>query len=163
MSPSNQQLPPGFISVEAACELIKSDSRDNPVVDMDYLIAHKVWLDRNGPAHNFRIPKVRRLSQSEVYTNRYGKTVDEEVTGSVYVQINTAFENELLKKTITDKYRELVGHEYRELKTRGMSTVADDAEGKNAVRPRPRAPMSKEGDTIGSGDMLTTNGEGLKV
>ena len=82
----------------------------------------------------------------------------------MYVQINTAYENELLKKTIMDKYEELVGHEYRELATRGMSTVADDAEGRNAVAPRARkTTMAKEGDSIGSGEIITTNGEGMTV
>ena len=162
MSPKNP-LPPGFISVDEAVELIKSDSRENPVVDMDWLAAHKVWLDRNGPAHNFRIPKVRLLKPDEIHKNRYGKPIYEEHIGDVYVQINTAFENELLKKTILDKYAELVGHEYRETITRGMSTVADDAEGKNAVVPRARKSMAKEGDSIGSGAEISTNGEGLQV
>lgn len=162
MSPKNS-LPPGFISIDEAVALIKSDTRENPVVDMDYLAAHKVWLDRNGPAHNFRIPKIRMLKPEEVYRTKRGKLIDYEHIGDVYVQINTAFENELLKKTIMDKYEELVGHEYRELMTRGMSTVADDAEGTTAVQPRARTPMSKEGDSIGSGELLTTNGDGLSV
>lgn len=162
MSPKNT-LPPGFISVDEAVALIKSDTRENPVVDMDYLAAHKVWLDRNGPAHNFRIPKIRQLAPEEVYKTRRGKVVDYENIGDVFVQINTAFENELLKKTIMDKYAELVGHEYRELITRGMSTVADDAEGKTAVQPRARKSMAREGDSIGSGETMTTNGEGITV
>lgn len=160
----NNTLPPGFISINDAVELIKSDTRDNPVVDMDYLAAHKVWLDRNGPAHNFRIPKIRRLAEDEIYKTKRGKYVYFEHTGDVYVQINTAFENELLKKTINDKFKELVGHEYKELRTRGVSTVADDAEGRNAVTPRVRKDtMAKEGDSIGSGETLTSNGEGIQV
>lgn len=162
MQPTNT-LPPGFITIDQAVELIKSDTRENPVVDMDYLAAKKIWLDRNGPAHNFRIPKIRALKPEEVYKSKRGKIIDYEHTGDVYVQINTAFENELLKKTILDKYKELVGHDYRELTTRGMSTVADDAEGRNAVQPRARTPMAKDGDSIGSGETLTSNGEGLVV
>lgn len=162
MSPKNT-LPPGYISIDEAVALIKSDTRENPVVDMDYLIAHKVWLDRNGPAHNFIIPKIRQLKKDEVRKSRLGKVIDYERTKILRVQINTAFENELLKKTIMDKYKELVGHEYKEFTTRGMSTVADDAEGKSAVQPRARKPMTKEGDTIGSSETVTTNGEGLQV
>lgn len=160
MSPT---LPPGFISIDDAIALIKSDTRENPVVDMDYLAAHKIWLDRNGPAHNFRIPKIKKLPEDKIYKTKRGKYVYFEHTGDVYVQINTAFENELLKKTIMDKYKELVGHEYRELVSRGVSTVADDAEGRNAVTPRARKPMAKEGDSIGSGETITTNGEGVSV
>ena len=158
-----QQLPPGFITIDQAVELIKSDTRDEPVVDMDYLAAHKIWLDRNGPAHNFRIPKIKKLPEDKIYKTKRGKYVYFEHTGDVYVQINTAFENELLKKTIMDKYKELVGHEYRELATRGVSTVVDDGEGRNAATPRARKPMAKEGDSIGSGETITTNGEGVSV
>lgn len=155
----NSNLPPGFSSIEDVVELIKSDTRENPVVDMDWLVAHKVWLDKNGPAHNFRIPKIRRLKPEEVYRTKRGKLVEYEHVGDVYVAINTAFENELLKKTIEDKYRELVGHEYRALVVKGVSTVADDAQGRNAVRPRANKPLAKEGQTIGGGEVSTSNGD----
>ena len=155
----NTTLKPGFISIDDAVALIKSDTRQDPVVDMDWLIAHKVWLDRNGPAHNFRIPKIRRLKPEEVHKNSRGKLVEFEKIGSVHVEVNTAFENELLKKTIEDKYRELVGHEYKQIITRAMSTVADDAQGRNAVQPRANKPIAKEGDSIGSGEIATSNGD----
>lgn len=155
----NSNLPPGFSSIEDVVKLIKSDTRENPVVDMDWLVAHKVWLDKNGPAHNFRIPKIRRLKPEEVYRTKRGKLVEYEHIGDVYVAINTAFENELLKKTIEDKYRELVGHEYRALVVKGVSTVADDAQGRNAVRPRANKPLAKEGQTIGGGEVSTSNGD----
>ena len=155
----NSNLPPGFSSIEDVVELIKSDTRENPVVDMDWLVAHKVWLDKNGPAHNFRIPKIRRLKPEEVYRTKRGKLVEYEHVGDVYVAINTAFENELLKKTIEDKYRELVGHEYKALVVKGVSTVADDAQGRNAVRPRANKPLAKEGQTIGGGEVSTSNGD----
>lgn len=161
MSPT---LPPGFITIDEAIKLIESDTRDNPVVDMDYLAAHKVWLDRNGPAHNFRIPKIRKLAKDEIYKTKRGKYVYFENTGDVFVQINTNLENELLKDAISRKFKELTGHEYKTLMTRGVSTVADDAEGKNAVAPRIRKEtMAKEGDSIGSGETLTSNGDGLSV
>lgn len=153
----NKNLPPGFISVQEACELIKSDDRDKPVVDMDWMIARVNWIDVN---NNFRIPRIRALTTEQVYKTRRGKIVEFEHTGDEYVTIRTAFEKELLKQTIRDKYRELVGHEYKEKHARGVSTVAVDGEGRNAVRPRANTPMAKEGDTIGSGDMITTNGKG---
>lgn len=150
---------PGFITLDEAVALIKSDTRDNPVVDMDWLIVHKVWLDRNGPAHSFRIPKVRLLKPEEVHRSRTGKMVYEENIGDAWVWIDTAYENELLKKTIADKYAEEMGHEYRELKVRGMSTVADDAEGRGAVQPRPNTPLAKEGAFIGGGETANSNGD----
>lgn len=156
MNPNNQ-LSPGFSTIDEAVELIKSDSRENPVVDMDYLVAHVVWIEVN---HNFRIPRVRRLSADEIYRTKRGKIVEYEQTGDTYVRVDTNFQKELLKKTILDKYRELVGHEYRELGVRARSTVADDAQGKAAVQPRNNSkPIAKEGAVIGGGETVTSNGD----
>lgn len=154
-------LAPGFKTVEEACELIKSDSRENPVVDMDYLVAHTVWIEAN---HNFRIPKIRRLKPDEVRRTKRGKLIEYENIGDVYVYIATNYERELLKKTILDKFRELVGHEYKEVGVRARSTVADDAQGKAAVQPRNNTkPIAKEGAVIGGGEVITSNGDGLTV
>jgi hypothetical protein len=128
---------------------------------MDYLIGHTIWIEAN---HNFRIPKIRRLAPDEVRRNRRGKVIEYENVGDVYVYIATNFEKELLKKTIFDKYRELVGHEYKELGVRARSTVADDAQGKAAVQPRNNTkPIAKEGAVIGGGETINSNGEGLSV
>ena len=161
MNPSTNQLSPGFITVEAACDLIKSDTRENPVIDMDYLVGHIVWIETN---HNFRIPKIRRLSAEEIYKTKRGKMVEYENTGDVYVYLATNFEKELLKKTILDKFKELVGHEYKEAGVRARSTVADDAQGTAAVKPRNNAkPIAKEGTAIGGGEIINSNGDGLSV
>lgn len=151
---------PGFISVNEACELIKSDTRENPVVDMDYLVSRLNWVEVN---HNFRIPKIRRLKPEEVYRTKRGKIKEYETIGEVNIAINTSFEKELVKKTVLDKYRELVGHEYRQPTVRAMSTVADDAQGKAAVQPRVNKPIAKEGSIIGEGATVTSNGQGLEV
>ena len=68
-----------------------------------------------------------------------------------------------MKKTILDKYRELVGHEYKEAGVRAVSTVADDAQGRAAVQPRANKPIAKEGSLIGEGTTVTSNGENLQV
>ena len=157
MSPTNKaELSPGFIEVDQAVELIKSDTRENPVVDMDYLIEHVKWVET---AHNFRIPRIKKLKPEEVYKTRRGKIVDYETIGEVNIYIATSFEKELVRKTIYDKYRELVGHEYRELGVKARSTVADDAQGRDAVRPRVNKPIAKEGQSIGSGEVATSNGD----
>lgn len=161
MQPSTSTLSPGFITVEEACELIKSDTRENPVVDMDYLTSHTVWIEAS---HNFRIPKIRRLAPEEIRRTKRGKVIEYENIGDVYVYIATNFEKELLKKTILDKFRELVGHEYREAGVRARSTVADDAQGKAAVQPRNNTkPIAKEGAVIGGGEVINSNGDGLSV
>lgn len=161
MNPLTNQLSPGFVTVDEGCKLIKSDTKENPVVDMDYLIAHTVWIETS---HNFRIPKIRMLKPEEVYRNKRGKVIEYENIGDVYVYIATNFEKELLRKTIYDKYKELVGHEYKELGVRARSTVADDAQGKAAVQPRNNTkPIAKEGAIIGGGEVITSNGDGLTV
>lgn len=154
---NSSNLPPGFVSIDAACELIKTDTRENPVVDMDYLVAHTVWIETN---HNFRIPKIRMLKPEEVRRTKRGKIIDYENIGDVYVAVSTNFEKELLKKTILDKFRELVGHEYKEAGVRARSTVADDAQGKAAVQPRNNPkPIAKEGALVGDGTTITSNGD----
>lgn len=161
MSPSTGQLSPGFVTVDSACEVIKSDTREKPVVDMDYLVSHIVWIETN---HNFRIPKIRRLAPEEVRRTKRGKIIEYENIGDIYVYISTNFEKELLKKTILDKFRELVGHEYKEAGVKARSTVADDAQGKAAVQPRNNTkPIAKEGTVIGGGEVITSNGDGLSV
>lgn len=159
MSPESN-LSPGFSTIDDAVALIKSDTRENPVVDMDYIVNKAVWIETN---HNFRIPKIRRLKPEEVYRTRRGKTIEYENIGDCYVYIATNFEKELLKKTIYDKYRELVGREYQEAGVRAMSTVADDAQGKEAVQPRVNKPIAKEGAYIGGGETINSNGEGINV
>lgn len=154
---NNSELAPGFSTVDEAVALIKSDTRENPVVDMDYLAGHVVWIETG---HNFRIPKQRRLKADEIYKTKRGRVVEYEHTGDAYVYLATNFETELLKKTILDKFKELVGHEYRELGVKARSTVADDAQGRDAVKPRANAkPIAKEGANIGEGGMMTSNGD----
>lgn len=157
---NSENLAPGFIKVDDAVKLIQSDTRENPVVDMDYLVSRIKWVET---AHNFRIPKIRRLKPEEIYRTKRGKTVEYENVGDVYIYIATNFEKELVRKTILDKFRELVGHEYKEQTIRAMSTVADDAQGRAAVKPRANKPIAKEGSLIGEGATVTSNGEGLSV
>lgn len=156
----DNNLSPGFSTVDEAVALIKSDTKEHPVVDMDYIVNKTIWIETN---HNFRIPLVKRLSRDEIYKTRRGKIIEYEHTGDMYVCIATNFEKELLKKTIFDKFRELVGHEYREAGVRATSTVADDAQGRDAVRPRSNKPIAKEGAIIGGGETINSNGDGLTV
>ena len=159
MNPNNA-LSPGFTPLDKVVEIIKSDTRSNPVIDMDYVVSRLRWIE---VAHNFRIPRIKRLPQDQIYRTKRGKSVEYETIGEINVYIADAFERELLKKTILDKYRELVGHEYFALGVKAKSTVADDAQGRDAVRPRVNTPIAKEGSSIGGGETTTTNGQGLSV
>lgn len=160
MQPNNNSLSPGFITVDEAVEIIKSDTRENPVVDMDLIVHKLVWIETG---HNFRIPRIKMLPPEKVYKTKRGNIKDYETIGEINVYIRTNFEKELLKKTILDKFRELVGHEYEEASIRARSTVADDAQGREAVRPRNNRPIAKEGAVIGEGTTMTSNGENLQV
>lgn len=160
MQNNNSNLSPGFITVDEAVKLIESDTRKNPVVDMDYLVSRVKWVETG---HNFRIPKVRRLAADEVYRTKRGKVVEYETIGEANIYIETSFQKELVRKTILDKFRELVGREYQEAGVKAVSTVADDAQGRDAVKPRVNTPIAKEGSSIGDGETVLTNGEGLKV
>lgn len=152
----DNNLAPGFIKVDDAVKLINSDTRENPVVDMDYLVSRIKWVET---AHNFRIPKIRRLKPEEVRKTKRGKVIDYEVIGNAYIYIATNYQKELVRKTILDKFKELVGREYKEQTVRAMSTVADDAEGKAAVKPRANKPIAREGASIGDGGVTTSNGD----
>lgn len=157
---NNNNLPNGFITAEEAIKLINSDTKENPVVDIDYMVAHTRWLETG---KNFRIPKIRLLAPEERKRDVRGNIHIIEKTGDVYVEVKSDYEREAIRKALNDKYYEMTNKEYAELKTRGVSTVADDAEGRNAVAPRANTPNTKAGDAIGGGSTVTTNGQGLTV
>lgn len=156
----NNNVPIGFTPIEEAIEAIKSDTLENPTIDIDYIVAKQVRIE---PGRNFRIPKIRKLAPEERKRDVRGNVKVIEYVGDINVEIRNQYDKEILKKAINDKYYEFKHKEYNALKTRGVSTVADDAEGRNAVQPRANTPNTKEGDFIGGGNTVTTNGESLSV
>lgn len=140
-------LPKGFITIEEAIKLINSDTRKDAKVDTKWLVSHIDWIEEK---HNFRIPLMKTTDKNTVVPN-----------GNRYVEIITSFDKELMKKTIRDHYRDMVGHEYDAPITRAVSSVADEEQSGGAVRPRKSKSIAKEGAVIGSGETITTNGEGM--
>lgn len=140
------QLPKGFISLTDAATLINSDTRSDAKVDTKWLVSHIDWIEE---AHNFRIPLMKTTSDKKVVRN-----------GSKFVEIRTSYDKEFLKKIIRDHYRDMVGHEFEAPTVRAVSSVADDEVG-SGVRPRRSRPIAKEGQTIGTGETITTNGADL--
>ena len=140
------QLPKGFISLTDAATLINSDTRAEAKVDTKWLVSHIDWIEE---AHNFRIPLMKTTSDKRVVHN-----------GSKFVEIRTSYDKEFLKKVIRDHYRDIVGHEFNAPTIRAVSSVADDEVGAG-VRPRRSRPIAKEGQTIGTGETITTNGADL--
>lgn len=138
-------LPKGFISIGEAVELINSDSREEAKVDIKWLVGHVDWIEE---AHNFRIPLLK---------TKDGKLLK---CGSKFVQIMNSYDKEVMKKVIRDHYRDLVGREYQAQNVRAVSSVADDTVA-GGVRPRKSKPIAKEGQVIGTGETITTNGANL--
>lgn len=161
-------LSPGFTPLDEAIELIKSDTRETPVVDIKYALSRIIYIETG---KNFRIPRIRRLSMAEYEEreakrkeqHRYSPTQEIEEVGEINVYISSNYEKELLRQVLRDKYKEEVGHDYQEAITHSKSTVADDAQGVPAVRPRKIKSNTTAGTVIGESSTLTSNGEGLNV
>lgn len=162
----NNSLPNGFISIDDAVELIKTNTFNTPTIDIRWLVGHMDWIEE---AHNFRIPKVRLITKEEYadyMEKHHGRRPSELVQlGSVFVAINTSFEKELLRKTIRDNYRDVAGREYVQQTTRGISTVKDEETG-GSERPRAtKKTIAKEGEIIGEskGSVTTNSADGAGV
>lgn len=153
-----RKLPKGFIEVEEAVELIKSNAFDKPTVDIKKLANSLDWIEVN---HNFAIKKMRLITKEE-YAEKLkqfpGRRPSELVSlGVVTTTLRSAYEVELLKKAIKDNYREVSGRMFDPKNTRGVTTVLDQESGGGA-RPRSsKKTIAKEGDLIGAGSTSTTN------
>lgn len=154
----NRKLPKGYIEVEEAVELIKSNTFDKPTVDIKKLANSLDWIEVN---HNFAIKKMRLITKEE-YAEKLkqfpGRRPSELISlGVVTATLRSAYEVELLKKAIKDNYREVSGHMFDPKNTRGVTTVLDQESGGGA-RPRSsKKTIAKEGDLIGAGSTSTTN------
>lgn len=127
LDPSGR-LSPGYISVKKAMELIESDTRANPTVDVPWLVRNIKFVETR---HNFRIPLV-------AFKNPEGKTPEERGgtihVGSTRVYVETDLQKESLRQTIRDKYRYYLGKDMpsEEEGVRRLTTVTDES---NSGRP----------------------------
>lgn len=153
-----KSLPNGFITVEEAVELIKTNTFDKPTVNIKYMASRIDFIELN---HNFVIPKVRLITKEEYMEKlkRFpGRKPSELVDqGKANVTLRSSFDVELLKKTIFDNYREVSGHAYNPKNTRGITTVIDQEAGGRAEPRSTKKTIAKEGDVIGAGSTSTTN------
>lgn len=158
MDNKKRELPNGFISVDDAVELIKTNTYDKPTVDIKYLVGHLDWVEL---AHNFRIPVVRLLTPDEYkeLIKRYPGRRPSELTRvrDENVTLRTSYEVELLKKAIRDNYKTITNHEYQGKNTRGITTVIDEEKGTDAAPRATKNTIAKEGAVIGSGSTVSTN------
>lgn len=153
-----KSLPNGFITVEEAVELIKTNTFDKPTVNIKHMASRIDFIELN---HNFVIPKVRLITKEEYMEKlkRFpGRKPSELVDqGKANVTLRSSFDVELLKKTICDNYREASGHAYNPKNTRGITTVIDQEAGGRAEPRSTKKTIAKEGDVIGAGSTSTTN------
>lgn len=135
MQPNNN-LMPGFITVEDAIALIKKDKRDDATVDLQFL------------ANNIPYMKVKQN-----YNIRLMKTVNGRAVrnGSVYVTLYTEYDRQILLKAIQDAFEERTKLKL-DVENIGLSrvtTMVDEEKGVSDGRPRTNADSTvKAGDDI---------------
>lgn len=154
----SKTFPKGFVSVDEAVELIKSDTRDDAKVDIEQMVASLKFLEEQ---HNFRIPLVRLATKEDLeeFRKRYpGKRhrglVD---LGSVNAVVRTSLEKYKLKAAIVEHFQELSGREFEEALVKSITTVNDQETGGGVMPRKSKKSVAKVGDTIGSGEIVTTN------
>lgn len=112
-------LPKGIITYEEAVQLIQSDTRDDPKVDVQYLADRSMWIERG---YTFTIPLLKKVS---------GKI---EKNGYVFAKIDSEYQAITLEHIIKEKFRELAKREWTKdgLRTVSSTVTEDNAGG----RPR---------------------------
>jgi hypothetical protein len=153
-----RELPKGYVSVDEAVKIIKTNTFNEPTVNIKKMARKIDWVELN---HNFVIPKVRLITKDE-YMDKLkkfpGRKPSELVPmGNLTVTLRSSYDVELLKKTILDNFRETSGHEYNPKEVRGITTVIDQEAGGRANPRATKKTIAKEGDVIGAGATSTTN------
>lgn len=90
----NQLLPKGFITPEQAIDMINKDTRENPVVDVQFLFANLHYLQRK---FNYTVPLLKRSADGKVVEN-----------GKLYIagDLIDNYWLENLKHAIIEKFKE---------------------------------------------------------
>ena len=132
-------LPNGFISLDEAIALIKSDTRKDPKVDIDFLVRNFAYI---APAHNFTIKLLKRDASGKIVGN-----------GERFVQFANEYETAIFEHAVSDKYKELVGHDFDKNPVRNITTTVTDAENGGNSQGRPQvntdeSTMTKKGASI---------------
>lgn len=133
----NNTLPPGFVTVEDAIKLIQSDKRADAKVDLQFLVRNIPYLETK---HNFNIRKLKTLPSGQVVRD-----------GSVYVQIFTEYERQILLKAIQDAYTERTNIKFNpdEVGVNYVSSVVDQETNQMTAIPQAGAtPVLKPNETI---------------
>lgn len=124
-----------FISVDDAVKYINSHTATNPTIDMKRMMKGYNYITRSrGTAYNiFLVEKKDGVVRP---------------AGEVSTVLKTTLDVELIKKALTDKYREIAGAEFEEQKhqLKAKSSVVDN--GGDAM-PRVADPIAKPDQVVG--------------
>lgn len=107
------QLPKDFMTFDETIKLIQSDSRENPKVDIDFIVSNFVYI---APAHNFTIKLLKKDSSGRTVRN-----------GVKYVQLANEYEATTFEHVVRQKYQELIGHDF-DAPTQRLTTMVTDAD-----------------------------------
>lgn len=141
----NSNLPPGFITIEEAIELINSDSRSDAKVDTAFLLAGLPYL-RLGGTYNIRLMK--HQNGVPVYN------------GEKFVLLESEYQMAMLEHAIVEHYKEMSGDVDYDPNNivRSLSTAIDDEENPQANIVKQKKPMTKAGEDITTHGVTKTNG-----
>lgn len=124
-----------FITVDEAIELIESDSRENPVVDIKQMTDSYTYIEL---AHNFRIPLLA--------VNKDGFIVE---NGNRYITFEKEIDVLRFREVVLNHYKETTSAKYDEEAitnpTKSITTVSDP-ETNPASIPQNNPDGAKAGD-----------------
>ena len=136
-----QPLKNSFVTIDEAIEIINSDTRKNPVVDITKMVNSLPHLRERG---NFRIPLLTRDETGKIVKN-----------GSRFTTINSSWDKSRLEHAIVEHYK-VVDKLHRtinpeEVGLKSLTTAIDDdknTQGRLRVNDKP---MTKYGDNTNGG------------
>lgn len=142
MSPK-QDLPPGFIHVEEAIALIQKDTRENAVVDLQFLANNIPYMRVNG---NYNIRLLKTVEDPVTHQHKVVRN------GSVYVTLYSEYDKQVLLRAITDAFEERtkVKLDTKNIGINKVTSMVDEEKGANdarIVRPNQESTI-KPGDNI---------------
>lgn len=139
----NTQLPPGYISLEEALDIIRKDDGGSHA-DV-------------GRMTKF-IPNIRPQRTVNIWLAKRDASGQVVKTGCKPTYLADSYEAELYKKTLLDKFRELTGRDIdpNKIGIRSMTTAVDDEANPGGRIKINEKPMTKYGDEI-SNEVITTN------
>lgn len=94
---NNRPLPNGFIPVEEAIALIKKDKREEAVVDLQFMVNNLPYLRVK---HHFNIRLLKTVEDEKTHQRKVVRN------GTLYVNLPTEYEVQILAKAITEAYAE---------------------------------------------------------